>query len=70
MTTNITSDRTSAIDVQDIISIHRDVSGLLRNRSIFETTERRFLTILERILSDYLVEYWMEQERQEEGGLG
>jgi hypothetical protein len=57
-----------AADIQDIISIHRDVSFLLRDRSIFETTERRFLTILERKTSDYLVEYWKKQERQEEGG--
>ena len=50
----------SDVDIDDIIFIHRDISGLLRERSTFETVERRFLN--ERRINDFIVGYWTEQE--------
>ena len=50
------------IDIGDVILVHRNITGLLGKRSTYETIERRFITILERRLSDFLVEHWRRGE--------
>lgn len=53
-----------AVDISDIVLVHRNVSKLLGNRSTSETIERRFLTTLERRLSDYLIENWWDKQER------
>jgi hypothetical protein len=72
MTINIINDR--AVDRCDIVLVHKDfpmcikvcVSKLLRSRSIEESDARRFLTTLERRVSDYLIDNWKETTPQKE----
>ena len=62
--------RMEAVDISDIALVHRNVSRLLVNRSTSETTSEtiRFLTTLERRLSDYLIENWWDKQEPQERG--
>jgi len=53
-----------SMDLSDVEQIHRYLGELLSDRSVVESTHRRFLTQVECIISDYLVKNWCESKNK------